>query len=67
MLDLWISPKLQESAEIERKVTRTNKGTLIRAKNIKGTDRKVVFLHFKRDFPLSEKRKRPGNMKVNEQ
>ena len=27
--DFWISPKLQESAEIELKVIKTNKGTLI--------------------------------------
>ena len=48
ILDIWISPKLQESAEIERKVIRTNKGTLVWAKNIKVTERKVIFLRLKK-------------------
>ena len=30
ILDFWIFPKLQESAEIERKVMKNNKGELIR-------------------------------------
>ena len=35
---VWILPKLQESAKIERKVIKTHKGTLISAKNIKVTE-----------------------------
>ena len=32
ILDFWISPKLQENAEIKQKVTETNKVTLVWAK-----------------------------------
>ena len=38
--------------EIERKVIRTNKGTLIWAKNIKVTKRKVIYLHSKTGFSI---------------
>ena len=55
ILDLWISRKLQERAEIEQKVIRTNRRTLIWDKNINVKERRVIFLHLKRDFPLSEK------------
>ena len=52
ILHFWISPKLRESTEIERKVIRTNTGTLIWAKNIKVTERKVIFLHLKKGFSI---------------
>ena len=38
ILDFWISPKLEESPEIERKVIKHNIGTLIWAKNINVTE-----------------------------
>ena len=55
ILDFWILTKLQESAKIERKVTKTNKGTIICAKNIKVTGRKAVFFILKGIFCFLKK------------
>ena len=45
-LDFWILSKLQESADIERKVIKTNKGTLILAKTQKYCEKSVFFCLF---------------------
>lgn len=54
-LDFWNSLKFQERVEIERKVIKTTKGTLIWCKNIKIALARKFFFKFKRDFPFSQK------------
>ena len=56
ILDFWIFPKLQESVKIERKVTKTNKKTLIW--NIKFTGRKVIIFILKKEFFIFWKKKK---------
>ena len=49
----WISPiKLQESAEIQQKVIKTNKGKTAMGEKYKSY--RLLFFTLKRDFPFSE-------------
>ena len=55
ILDFWIFPNLQESANIERKVTETKKGTVICTKNIKITEEMWFSSFKKKDLLFPEK------------
>ena len=66
ILDFWISPKLQESTEIERKVIEPN----MKQHHQSYGNKINFFFVLKRDFLFSEKKNLPkigchGNIKVN--